>query len=92
MVIVANGASAQKTSSNSSTGFVAGLNARLSQPVNPFAVKTILPGNFYTKNLGFFCKQELKFEAVTKVPLKFRLGSVQECDRLEGKGNVRLVD
>ena len=41
---------------------------------------------FYTTNLAFFCRQELKFEKVTKIPLKFRLGSVQQVDYLEGKG------
>ena len=44
----------------------------------------VSPG-FYAANLGFFCKQEIRFEKATKIPFKFRLGSVQECDRLEGK-------
>ena len=47
-------------------------------------LKVVSP-NFYVKNLGFFCKQELKFEAATGIPFKFRLGSVQYCDRMEGK-------
>lgn len=41
--------------------------------------------NFYASNLGFFCKQEIKFEKSIKIPFKFRLGSVQQCDWLEGK-------
>ena len=45
----------------------------------------ILPGNYYTQHFGFFCKKELIFEKVTKIPLRFRLGSLQECDRMEGK-------
>jgi hypothetical protein len=44
-----------------------------------------VPGNFYVKNLGFFCRQELKLEAATGIPFKFRLGSVNYCDRMEGK-------
>ncbi len=55
------------------------------------APKKVLSPNFYVKNLGFFCKQELKFEAATGIPFKFRLGSVQYCDWMEGKrytGNV----
>ncbi len=44
---------------------------------------------FYSCNLAFFCRQELKFEKATKIPLKFRLGSVQQVDYLEGKNNTR---
>ena len=41
--------------------------------------------NFYATHLGFFFKQEIKFEKATKIPFKFRLGSVQQCDWMEGK-------
>ncbi len=44
-----------------------------------------VPANFQTCNYGFFCRQELKFEKQTALPLRFRLGSVEQCDRLEGK-------
>jgi hypothetical protein len=40
---------------------------------------------FYCDNLGFFCRQEIKFAKVTKIPFLFRLGSVAEVDYLEGK-------
>ncbi len=40
---------------------------------------------FYSCNLAFFCRQEIKFEKITKIPFKFRLGSVQQVDYLEGK-------
>lgn len=45
----------------------------------------LLPANFYTQNFGFFCKKELAVEKYLKVPLRVRLGSVQQCDYLEGK-------
>lgn len=43
--------------------------------------------DFYTRNFGFFCKRELQFEKVTKIPVRFRLGSLQYNDYLEQKPN-----
>lgn len=51
---------------------------------------TVLPSNYYAANLGFFCKKELQLEKITSIPFKFRLGSVQQCDWLEGK-NVAIT-
>ena len=48
-----------------------------------------VPPAFYACNLAFFCRQEIKFEKATKIPLKFRLGSVQQVDFLEGKPGSR---
>ena len=53
--------------------------------------ETLMPvicSNFYTQNFGFFCKKELQLEKITKVPFKFRLGSVQQVDAMEGKPNT----
>lgn len=44
-----------------------------------------IPGDYYTRNFGYFCKKELQFEKATRVPLRFRLGSLQQCDQLERK-------
>lgn len=52
--------------------------------VKPSYQPYILP-TFYYSQLGFFCKQEIKLEKITKIPFRFRLGSVEDCDRLEGK-------
>ena len=42
-------------------------------------------GDYYVQHLGFFCAKEYKFEKATNIPLKFRLGSLDYCNRLEGK-------
>jgi hypothetical protein len=45
----------------------------------------VIKRSHYTDNFGFFCRKEFQFEARTKLPLRFRIGSLQQCNYLEGK-------
>ena len=49
------------------------------------ALKTEAGSGYYLNHLGFFCKQELQLENTLHLPLRIRLGSLQEVNRLEGK-------
>ena len=42
-------------------------------------------GGYYVNHLGIFCKEELRMENTLHVPLRLRLGSLQEVNRMEGK-------
>jgi len=53
----------------------------IKQPVSP----NQLPANFYVKQLPFFCTKELQVQKAVGIPVKFRLSTVEYCDKLEGK-------
>ncbi len=51
----------------------------------PLFLASVIPANFYTTHLPFFCDKELKLQKAIKIPLIFRVGSVVDCNKLEGK-------
>ena len=58
--------------------------------LNP-ASCSVIAGDYHTQGFGFFCKKELQFEKATKIPLRFRLGSLQYNNYLEGKPNAGIL-
>jgi len=50
--------------------------------------KPVIPQDYYAKQLGFFCKQEIKMQQI-HVPVTFRVGSMDDCNRLEQKPGYR---
>ncbi len=53
------------------------------------AVQAMIRADFYTQQLGFFCKKEWQLEKTIHLPLRFRLGSLEYCNYLEGKNRDR---
>ena len=98
MIFAASGAAAQlkrtippASSIHLSDKRQAGKGFQAAAPVTVTPVNLApVPGNFYAEGLGYFCKKEIKFEKITRIPFKFRLGSVQQCDWLEGKAGTGM--
>ena len=45
----------------------------------------VIAPNYYAQRLGIICKKEWALEKATKIPFRFRIGSLQQCNFLEGK-------
>lgn len=80
---------------NNNTGAAVNKDSVLSRaPLLPktgaFFVRPVALHTAYYNHLGFMCRQELKLEKATKTSFRFRLGSVDYTDRMEGKTKTVL--
>ena len=48
------------------------------------SMSPIVPADIYYCQSGFFCKKEWELEKTTHIPFRFRLGSLDYCNVLEG--------
>jgi hypothetical protein len=78
-----------KPATSKGSGFYLSSLHYLNFPVNTSF--SAIPSNYYSSRLGFFCKKEIRFETATGIPFKFRLGSVQTCDWMEGKRSAGII-
>ncbi|MFI5124656.1 MAG: hypothetical protein ACHQDF_04970 [Chitinophagales bacterium] len=68
------------------SGFYAlSVNAKISSPERNGGPEIMIPPDLYYCQSGFFCKREWKLEKATHIPFRFRLGSLDYCNALEGK-------
>jgi hypothetical protein len=63
--------------------------AQLPDKVDNKSTIRLLSADHYSSRLGFFCRQELQLDRITFIPIRFRLGSLETCNRQEGYLNFR---
>ena len=51
---------------------------------------SLIPPVSIKNSPGFFCRQEIKLEKITGIPIRFRLGSLEYTNWLEKKSNLYL--
>jgi hypothetical protein len=61
------------------------LNKKQSNNLPSFSSFSVIQQDYYTQHFGIMCKQELAIEKATRIPFRFRLGSLQQCNFYEGK-------
>jgi hypothetical protein len=59
--------------------------AMRSRPLDQMPFSAPVSPALYVEQFGFFCRQEWKLEKASGVAFRFRLGSLDYVNRLEGK-------
>lgn len=62
---------------------------RADSPVVAALPRVNFASPFNASGLPFFCRQEYRFQQLTQVPLRIRLGSLEHCNYLEGKSTPK---
>ena len=63
--------------------------SKISDTIAQKSTIRVLPRNFYSQHLGFFCKKEVQLQKLTTLPVYFRLGTKEYVDYLEKKPNAK---
>lgn len=49
-----------------------------------------IPANGYAQHQAFFCRKEWQLEQKIKIPVRIRVGSIEQCNYLEQKPGYTL--
>lgn len=58
---------------------------KLPAAITPQKINFLITPNYAAANFGFMCKKEWSIEKRTAIPFRFRVGSLENCNWLEGK-------
>jgi hypothetical protein len=82
LIVVSEKLSAQY---NATVSFTAFSKNNLGVENFPEKINLLISPNYAAANFGFMCKKELNLEKRTAIPFRFRVGSLENCNWLEGK-------
>lgn len=55
-------------------------------------INFVIATNYASEHFGFICKKELSLEKRIKVPIRLRMGSLDNCNWLEGKLRYKPIN